>query len=70
MKKTILHTAILLTATMLVGQGNNFDTSFYSPALDKEKMVGVQPPLWHYKTRLSNHINQLPEFIRAKKGLI
>ena len=44
MKKTILHTAILLTATMLVGQGNYFDTTLYSPALDKEKMVRVYLP--------------------------
>jgi len=44
MKKTILLSAILLTAITLFGQGNYFDTSFYSPALDKEKMVRVYLP--------------------------
>lgn len=29
--------AVLLTATTLVGQGKYFDTTLYSPALDKEK---------------------------------
>jgi len=44
MKKTILLSAILLTATTLLGQSNYSDTSFYSPALDKEKMVRVYLP--------------------------
>lgn len=35
---------ILLTATTLVGQGKFFDTSFYSPALNKEKLVRVYLP--------------------------
>jgi enterochelin esterase-like enzyme len=44
MKKTILISAILLIATMLVGQVNYFDTSLYSPALDKEKMARIYLP--------------------------
>jgi hypothetical protein len=37
MKTILFLSVILLTATSLVGQGNYFDTSFYSQALDKEK---------------------------------
>jgi predicted peptidase len=44
MKTTSFLSAILLTATTLVGQGNYFDTTLYSPALDKEKMVRVYLP--------------------------
>jgi len=44
MKKTIILSAILLTTTMLFGQGSYFDTSFYSSSLDKEKMVRVWLP--------------------------
>lgn len=36
--------AILLTSTTLVGQVNYSDTSFYSPALDKEKLVRIYLP--------------------------
>jgi enterochelin esterase-like enzyme len=44
MKTIICFFAILFAATRLFGQGNYFDTIFYSPALDKEKMVRVYLP--------------------------
>lgn len=44
MKTITFLSAILLTAKTLLGQVNYFDTSFYSPALDKEKMVKVYLP--------------------------
>ena len=44
MKTIIIFFAILLTVTTLLGQVNYFDTSFYSPALDKEKMVRIYLP--------------------------
>jgi hypothetical protein len=37
MKTILFLSAFLLTATTLVGQGNSFDTTLYSQALDKEK---------------------------------
>ena len=53
MKKTIILSAILLTATTLVGQVNYIDTTFYSPVLDKEKMVRVYlPPGYNEKLDL------------------
>jgi len=44
MKTIPFLSAILLTAATLIGQSNYFDTIFYSPALDKEKMVRVYLP--------------------------
>ena len=44
MKKALILSTILLTATRLAGQVDYFDTSLYSPALDKEKMVRVYLP--------------------------
>ena len=44
MKTIAFLSAFLLTATTLLGQINYFDTSFYSPALNKEKMVRVYLP--------------------------
>jgi S-formylglutathione hydrolase len=44
MKLFSFLSAILLTAITLFGQSNYIDTSFYSPALNKEKMVRVYLP--------------------------
>lgn len=44
MKKIIVFLLVLLTAISLFGQGSFFDTSLYSPALEKEKMVRVYLP--------------------------
>ena len=41
MKTITFLTAILFTATTLAGQVNYIDTSVYSPALDKEKMIRI-----------------------------
>lgn len=44
MKAIPILLAILLTATMLFGQGNYFNTSSYSSMLDMEKKLIV----WHF----------------------
>lgn len=44
MKKINLFFAFLLIVNALFGQGNFFDTTLYSPALDKEKIVRVYLP--------------------------
>lgn len=44
MKKLTIITAILLSVNMLFGQYNKIDTSFYSEALQEEKMVDVYFP--------------------------
>lgn len=44
MKTILFLSVILLTATTLAGQGNSFDTTLYSPALDKEKLVRIYLP--------------------------
>ncbi len=44
MKKITLLTAIILTANLLLAQYNKIDTSFYSEALQEEKMVDVYFP--------------------------
>ena len=51
MKTIINFLVILLTVTTLFGQVNYFDTSFYSPALDKEKTLRVWLPPGYHENR-------------------
>ncbi len=54
MEKLFIISAFLLSANMLWGQGHYIDTTVYSPALDREKMVRVWlPPCYEVRPELN-----------------